>query len=75
MQAVTLSAPCSFRGPSTEVATPHLIRPLGRCLSNLQADQQARHQGGIHLEAYPADPLTRCATFSLQALDGHNSVM
>src|SRR5262249_49111238 len=44
---------------STEVETQHLICPLRRGLSNPQADQQARNQGGIHLDAYPVDPLTQ----------------
>src|SRR6266540_715876 len=59
MQAVNMSDQCSFRGPSTEVETQHLIGPLGRCLSDPQADQQARNQGGIYLDAYPVDPLTQ----------------
>src|SRR3989442_15811058 len=59
MQAVNMSDQFSFRGPSTEVETQHLICPLGRCLSDPQADQQARNKGGIHLEAYPVDPLTQ----------------
>src|SRR5882724_7570290 len=59
MQAVNMSDQFSFRGPSTEVETQHLICPLGRCLSDPQADQQARNKGRIHLEAYPVDPLTQ----------------
>src|SRR6266705_142746 len=59
MQAVNMSDQFIFRGPSTEVETQHLICPLGRCLSDPQADQQARNKGGIHLEAYPVDPLTQ----------------
>ena len=59
MQAVNMSDQFSFRGPSTEVEAQHLIGPLGRCLSDPQADQQARNTGGIHLEAYPVDPLTQ----------------
>src|SRR2546425_3377145 len=59
MQAVNMSDQFSFRGPSTEVETQHLICPLGRCLSDAQADQHARNKGGIHLEAYPVDPLTQ----------------
>src|SRR5712691_6450914 len=59
MQAVNMSDQFSFRGPATEVETQHLICPLGRCLSDPQADQQARNKGRIHLEAYPVDPLTQ----------------
>ena len=59
MQAVNMRDQFSFRGPSTEVETQHLICPLSRGLSNPQADQQTRNQGGIHLDAYPVDPLTQ----------------
>src|SRR5262249_2192265 len=59
IQAVNMRDQFSFRGPSTEVETQHLICPLRRGLSNPQADQQARNQGGIHLDAYPVDPLTQ----------------
>jgi len=48
-----------FRGPATEVETEHLIRPLGRCVSNPEADQQAGNQGRIPLEAYPVASLTQ----------------
>src|SRR5437870_11176212 len=59
MQAVNMSDQFSFRGPSTEVEAKHLIRPLGRCSSDPQADQQARNTGCIHLEAHPVDPLAQ----------------
>src|SRR5256886_5716809 len=59
IQAVNMRDQFSFRGPSTEVETQHLICPLSRGLSNPQADQQARNQGGIHLDAYPVDSLTQ----------------
>ena len=59
MQAVNMSEQFRFRGPATKVETPHLIYPLGRCLSDPQADQQARNKGGIHLEAHPVDPLAQ----------------
>src|SRR5262245_1551981 len=59
MQAVNVNDQCSFCGPSTEVEAQHLIRPLGRCSSDPQADQQARNKGRIHLEAYPVAPLAQ----------------
>src|SRR5262245_63705679 len=59
MQAVNMSDQFSFRGPSTEVEAQHLIRPLGRCSSDPQADQQARNKGRIHLDAHPVDPLAQ----------------
>src|SRR5262249_16952495 len=59
MQAVNVNDQFSFCGPSTEVEAQHLIRPLGRCSSDPQADQQARNKGRIHLEAYPVDPLAQ----------------
>ena len=59
MQAVNMSNQFSFRGPSTEVEAQHLIRPLGWCSSDPQADQQARNKGRIHLKAHPVDPLAQ----------------
>jgi hypothetical protein len=59
MQAVNVSDQFSFRGPATEVEAQHLIRPLGRCSSDPQADQQARNTGCIHLDAYPVEPLAQ----------------
>ena len=59
MQAVNMSDHFSFRGPSTEVETQHLIRPLGRCSSDPQTDQQTRNKGRIHLDAHPVDPLAQ----------------
>src|SRR5215471_11724253 len=59
IQAVNMSNQFSFRGPSTEVEAQHLIRPLGRCSSDPQADQQTRDQGRIHLEAHPIHALAQ----------------
>ena len=59
MQAVHMNDQCSFRDPSTEVEAQHLIRPLGRCSSDPQADQQARNKGCIHLDAHPVDALAQ----------------
>src|SRR5215510_6763446 len=59
MQAVEMSDQFRFRGPSTEVEAQHLIRALGRCSSDPQADQQARNKGCIHLDAYPVEPLAQ----------------
>jgi hypothetical protein len=59
MQAVNMGDQFSFRGPATEIEAQHLIRPLGRCPSDPQADQQTRNEGGIHLDAHPVDPLAQ----------------
>src|SRR5215813_142729 len=59
MQAVNMSDQFSFRGPATEVEAQHLIRALGRCSSDPQADQQARNKGCIHLDADPVEPLAQ----------------
>src|SRR5262245_51298118 len=59
MQAVNMSHQFSFCGPSTEVEAQHLIRPLGRCASDPQADQQTRNKGCIDLEAHPVEPLAQ----------------
>src|SRR6266851_2419416 len=57
MQAVNMGDQFSFRGPATEVEAEHLIRPLGRCPSDPQADQQTRNEGGIDLDTHPIYPL------------------
>jgi len=59
MQAVNMGDQFRFRGPATEVEAAHLIRPLGRCPSDPQADQQTRNKSRIHLEAHPVDPLAQ----------------
>ena len=59
MQAINMGDQFSFRGPSTEVEAEHLIRPLGGCPSDPQADQQTRNKGRIHLQAHPVDPLAQ----------------
>src|SRR5438128_231484 len=59
MQAINMGDQFSFRGPATEVEAEHLIRPLGRCLSDPQAEQQARNEGGIDLDTHPIHPLAQ----------------
>ena len=59
MQAVNMGDQFSFRGPATEVEAEHLIRPLGRCPSDPQADQQTRNKGGIDLDTHPIHPLAQ----------------
>ena len=59
MQAVNMGDQFSFRGPATEVEAEHLIRPLGRCPSDPQADQQTRNEGGIDLDTHPIYPLAQ----------------
>src|SRR5262245_44217438 len=59
MQAVNMLDQLRFRGRSAELGTQHLIRLLGGCLSDPQADQQAGNAGGIHLDAHPVEPLAQ----------------
>src|SRR6266704_6644243 len=53
MQAVNVGDHFSFRGPATEIEAEHLIRALGRCPSDPQADQQTGNKGGIDLDTHP----------------------
>jgi len=59
MQAVNVGDHFSFSCPSTEREAEHLVRPLGRCPSDPQADQQTGNTGCIHLDAHPVDPLAQ----------------
>src|SRR5207237_5422808 len=59
MQAVNMGDQFRFRGPATQVEAEHLIRPLGRCPSDPQTNQQTRNKSRIHLDAHPVDPLAQ----------------